>query len=106
MRRGVRMTRAPPVQPSERILFLDRPANLDERMFRCPLSRRLYPRWLTCLFLVLRRPGCVPHSFFLMPLRQLEQGVDRARMTIDFGMTVADLAKTIRHRFQIEVFRL
>ena len=106
MGRSVGMTGAPALQPGEGILFLDRPANLDQRMLRSALSGGLDTRRLPCLLLVLRRPGCVSHPLLLVTFRQLEQGIDRTRMAIDVGMTIANLTKATRHRLQVEILRL
>jgi hypothetical protein len=117
------MARLPPLEPGQRILFSRPAADLDQRMLRsslrlqrtvvagaeagrrAPAGRRHAIR-LTFLLAVVRRPRRVALALSLLLLRQLEQTLERARMPIDPGMTIAKLYEAGRHRREREICQL
>ena len=88
---GLRVTLTPALQSRERVIFFLRPRDLDQRMFRDAAFRRLHARRLAGLLSVMRWPRRVAESLVLVAGRELEQRVDRARVTVDVGVTIAEV---------------
>src|SRR5215470_5666722 len=94
----------PALETGERCILVRRPANFDQRIFppslfelrrtcRWPPLRGLDACGLAGLFPVMRRPRRVALSFAFLLGRELEQPLDRARMIVDAGVTVANLSE-------------
>ena len=73
VRRRIGMTRAPSLETRERIVFLFRAADFDQRMLRHATRRRLDARGFVGLLLVVRRPRRIAEAFLLVASGELEQ---------------------------------
>src|SRR6266850_3294891 len=85
-------------QAGKRFLLILALAHFDQWKLRdAPSLGWLDPRRLARLLAVVRRPGGVAHSFFLLARRQLEQLLQRSSMLIDLRVTVTDLREPLGH---------
>src|SRR5438270_694371 len=75
---------------------------LRRRAWRAPL-RRLHPRRFARLLLVVRRPRRIALPLTLLPRRQFQQRIERARRVVDAGVAIANRREPRRHRGQREV---
>src|SRR6188472_905111 len=103
MRGGVGVARAPAFEPGQRVLFLLRAPNLDQRTTGDTPPGGLHARRLARLLLVLRRPWRIALTLALVARRELEQRRERAARVIDACMPIAERRETRGHRAQREV---
>ena len=73
VRRGIRMSRAPALEPRKRSFFFLRAADFNQRIFRRAAPRRLDALRLARLLAVMRRPRRVAQALLLVPRRQLQE---------------------------------
>jgi hypothetical protein len=66
----------PAVQSGQRILFLLRPSDLDQRKLGRPPLRRLHPGRLAGLLLIVWWPGCIAQTLPFVFLRELQQRIE------------------------------
>src|SRR5581483_6439171 len=102
MRGSLRMPRLPTLQARQRVFFVTRAPDLDEREFLSAL-RGLHAWRLRRLPTVMRWPRRIAQA---LPLEQLEQAFERAGVLIDRGMQIAQLLEAGRHRSQREIRRI
>src|SRR5690242_15618567 len=100
------MTLAPSFETRQGVVFLLSATDLDERVLRHTSFRRLDPRRLVGLLLVMGWPRRVAKAFLLVTSGELEQGNQRRGVLIDRGVTVTDRRESRRHRRQCEIARL
>jgi len=105
-RRGLGMPRLPPLQTGERVFFVLRLRDGDERLRRPAApgpfllrrggltSRRRYPRRFTTLLPEMWRPRRIAESGRFVCGGQLEQFIERSRSSIDTRRRVALLGET------------
>jgi hypothetical protein len=112
-RRDFGMLRLPTLQPLERLGFVLRAPDLDHRFRRCATpgasgafrSRRLHPRWLAILLLIVRWPRRIAEPRGLLSRGQLEECIEGAGVLVDGSVHVAETREASGHRAQREVFR-
>src|SRR6266550_626507 len=91
-------------QAGERFLLILALTHFDQRKLRdAPSLGWLHPRRLARLLAVVRRPGGVTHSFFLLARRELQQLLQRSSMLVDLRVAIPDLRESFGHGAECEI---
>ena len=103
MRGGIGVALLPALKSCERVVFALCASDFYERAAGLPAPRRLHPRGLSSLFSIVWRPRRIPQAVALLLRRELEQRFERAGVTINASMYIAESGEARWHRRQREV---